>query len=421
METRVNGACTIVSPNYLPFARTLANSYLQHHPNDKFYVLIVARSADKSLFRDEPFSAVMLEELGLPNLSSIAMKYDILELNTNVKPSFMKYIFDKSDIDNLIYLDPDIYVYSPMDPIYSILESSNVVLTPHITSPINDDKSPGEQEFLSSGVFNLGFVGAHRSSESFRMLDWWENRCLEQGYSETRTGLFVDQKWMNLAPCLFEGVEQCKHPGCNMAYWNLHERTITYENSHYLVNGTYRLIFFHFSGVDINRPEALSKYTDRFDLQGRPDLVDLFAVYKSKVDGNRNAALDTLEYGFDFFDDGVAITQLARRIYAACEKDFPDQNPFSTSSSFYRFSRRSHLIGPKTLGHKVTWKQYDSSDSRVVWINRFLKAALLFLRPNRYELLMKYLSHISVLRKQTFLYPAPHKSNAGLQSDIPEI
>jgi hypothetical protein len=405
MDTKLNGACTIVSPNYLPFARTLAQSYLQHHPKDRFYVLVVARSCEKSLFNAEPFSAVMLEEIGLLNLEAIGMKYDILEFNTNVKPSFMKYIFDNSNLDNLVYLDPDIYIYNRLDPVFDLLERANVVLTPHITSPINDDKTPTEQDFLSSGTYNLGFIAVRRSSESRRMLDWWERRCLEQGYNETRTGLFVDQKWMNLVPCLFEKVEQCKDPGCNMAYWNLHERILANEHSEYIVNGIHKLRFFHFSGVDINRAEALSKYTNRFDLSCRKDLTDLFATYKKVVAENRNDILDTIAYGFDFFEDGVAVTQLARRIYAACEKQFLNENPFSTSSRFYRFAKGKHLIGARTLGHKPSWNQYDSADSRVVWIHRLLKVTLFFLRPDRYELLMKYLTHISVLRQQVVFWP----------------
>jgi hypothetical protein len=400
MDTKLNGACTIVSPNYLPFARTLAKSYLQHHPKDIFFVLVVARSCEKTLFHAEPFSAVMLEEIGLPNLDSIGMKYDILEFNTNVKPSFMKYIFDNSSVDTLVYLDPDIYIYNRLDPVFDLLERANIVLTPHITSPIDDSKTPREQDFLLSGTYNLGFIAVKRSSETRRMLDWWERRCLEQGYNETRTGLFVDQKWMNLAPCLFEKVEQCKDPGCNMAYWNLHERSLANENSQYVVNGISKLRFFHFSGVDINQADTLSKYTNRFDLQGRKDLVNLFSNYKMKVIENKNRALDKITYGFDFFENGVAVTQLARRIYAASEEKFLNENPFSISGKFYHFAKEKHLIEIQTLDHKLTWNQYDLADPKVVWVHRLLRVTLFFLRSNRYELLMKYLAHISVLRKQ---------------------
>ena len=36
-------ACTIVSKNYLPFARVLARSYVEHHPGVRFFVLLVDR------------------------------------------------------------------------------------------------------------------------------------------------------------------------------------------------------------------------------------------------------------------------------------------------------------------------------------------------------------------------------------------
>ncbi len=37
------GACTIISSNYLPYARTLCESYLAFHPADEFFVLLVDR------------------------------------------------------------------------------------------------------------------------------------------------------------------------------------------------------------------------------------------------------------------------------------------------------------------------------------------------------------------------------------------
>ena len=72
-------ACTVISPNYLPFARTLAASYLRHHPGHWFFVLIVADLPDVSLFLGERFEAVALAEIGLADVRGEAMKYDILE------------------------------------------------------------------------------------------------------------------------------------------------------------------------------------------------------------------------------------------------------------------------------------------------------------------------------------------------------
>src|SRR6201996_1186573 len=89
-------ACTIVSPNYLAYARTVAASYLAQHPGDRFFVLLVSSLTDATPFSNEPFTAVTLPDLweksALDDLPALAMKYDILELNTNVKPTFMKHL-----------------------------------------------------------------------------------------------------------------------------------------------------------------------------------------------------------------------------------------------------------------------------------------------------------------------------------------
>ena len=118
------GACTIVSPNYLAYARTLSASYLAQHAGHSFYVLIVAdlQLLQRKVFESDIFIPVMLAEIGLEDVKAEGMKYDILELNTNVKPSFMKYLLKTYGLEQLIYLDPDIFVYSPLTPVFEALE-----------------------------------------------------------------------------------------------------------------------------------------------------------------------------------------------------------------------------------------------------------------------------------------------------------
>ena len=394
--------CTIVSPNYLPYARTLANSFLRHHPGARFCVLIVARNFDKVILQKEPFTPVTLDELGIPDLPHVAMKYDILELNTNVKPSFLKHLFRATEADQVIYLDPDIYIYQKLDPILNLLEASSVVLTPHITSPINDSNFSGEREFLSTGTYNLGFIALRQSSIASQVLDWWESRCLKEGFNETRAGLFVDQKWVNLVPALFEGVALCKDVGCNMAYWNLHERLLENRDSRYYVNGKSSLKFFHFSGVDLDDSEQLSKYTKAFSLDSRPDLRSLFVDYRVEVVSNRDASIDRIPYGFDRFSNGEKISQLVRRLYAA--STFNDADPFQDSGDFYAFVKSAKLLVSDTSEVKSSWKDFNPRDKRVLLAHRLLRAAMYVLGPAKYELLMKYLGHISVLREQVAIF-----------------
>lgn len=397
----MTGACTIVSPNYLPFARTLAQSYLRHHPGQVFFVLIVANLHEKQIFDTESFTAVLMDEISLPDIHCLAMKFDILELNTNVKPTFMKYLLAHYGLETLIYLDPDIYVYSPLDPIYEMLKSASVVLTPHLTAPLlQDNFSPSEQDHLYNGTYNLGFIAISRRPEVARMLDWWETRCLHQGFSEGRSGLFVDQKWINLAPGMFDGIGICRNLGCNMAYWNLQERSLVEIAGNYSVNSITPLCFFHFSGLEVDDPTILSKNTNRFTLANRPDLTSLFSHYRAEVLRHRNLATDGISYGFDCYSDGSVVTRLQRRIFAAHEQNFKNQDPFDSKSDFYDFARRHRLLAGKRKVAKSTWREFEPNDRRVQLVNRLLLITLRLLGATRYELLMRYLSFISILRNQ---------------------
>ena len=421
-------ACTIVSPNYFAFARTLAASYVAQHPGQRFFVLIVADLADATPFRtDATLTPVMLGEIGLASVRTEAMKYDILELNTNVKPTFLRHLLVRYSLDAVLYLDPDIFVYAPLTPVFESLRTGTAVLTPHMTAAVFDGRSPSEQDLLYNGTYNLGFIGVSGSAEGLRLLAWWEHRCLALGFSEGRTGLFVDQKWANLMPALFADVVTWRDVGLNMAYWNLHERTLVDEAGSWNVrDGTGEIVplrFFHFSGIDLNDPTGLSNHTDRFTLATRLDLQPLFAAYRTAVARNRLPAVEALPYGFDRLSDGTALNRLARRLFAAHLEHFPpidlaNADPFHANGSFAHFARRHGLVKGKVAPQKATWKQFNGTDCRVQAVHRVLGWALRALGPDRYELLMRYLGHISVLRNQAvFLrdasWPAKPKAGAG--------
>ena len=399
-------ACTIISPNYLAFARCLASSYLEHHPGHRFFALLVADLPDTSLFAGEMFEPVALTEIGLADLRGEAMKYDILELNTNVKPAFLQYLFRAHGLEQVVYLDPDICVYSPLEPVFASLEGgATVVLTPHLTTPLTDHHLPSEQDHLYNGTYNLGFVAFRRCAEADRILAWWNERCLALGFSEGRTGLFVDQKWMNLVPGLFAGVATLRDAGCNMAYWNLHERSLVESATGLLVvnpNGPAApLRFFHFSGIDRDDATGLSRNTNRFTLADRPDLKELFAAYRERLRRTVDEHLQALPYGFDRLTDGTLVTRLARRIYAKHQARWQGQDPFLAGGAFAGFARRLRLVADNEVPSKSTWKEFNPQDRRVIAVHRGLKLALRVLGPNRYELLMRYLAFISVLRNQS--------------------
>src|SRR5437868_1301544 len=91
---RTAAACTIISRNYLSHARILAESYLRHHPSDRFYVLVVDRLPD-GVEAGRGLHVVDPDELGLPYFYDMCFKYDVTELSTAVKPTFLSLLLNR--------------------------------------------------------------------------------------------------------------------------------------------------------------------------------------------------------------------------------------------------------------------------------------------------------------------------------------
>ncbi|MBI3144822.1 MAG: group 1 glycosyl transferase [Pseudogulbenkiania sp.] len=404
-----NAACTIVSKNYFAYAKTLADSYTSAHPEATFYILIVDRKDTAFEKAHSNYNTIWVEDLGIDSFLHYAFKYDILELNTNVKPALLRQLLKKHE--KALYIDPDIFIYKRLDDIYSTLDSCSIVLTPHITSPIQDKLKPTEVDMLKGGIFNLGFIGVRRSSEALSMLDWWHQRCMEMAFNEPQTGVFVDQKWANLIPCLFDKVHIEKSPGYNMAYWNLHERRLTHDGeAGYIVNESHPLHFFHFSGVNATDFRPLSKYQNRSNLDNRPDLEKLFTEYCSTLLKNGHAEYASIPYSFGKFRNGTSITPISRKIYAISPEHHGLQDPFLADSQFYKFAVKKRLIDTSSNSHNTsptiayTTFNTNHNDIRLRAIRSALHLTLLLFGAKRYELLLKYLNYIVQPRNQRKIF-----------------
>lgn len=273
-------AFTICSNNYYHQARVLAASWLEHHPQSQFFVILVDRPREGLPYDVDPrVRMIPLEQLGIEALPALVRQYNIIELNTAVKPDAFLYLFRLTGAAKILYLDPDIKVYSPLAEVESLLDTFNIVLTPHYTTPIDDGKSSSDIVILNSGLFNLGFIGLSDLAAVTPFLEWWRERLYVYGYFQQTKGMFYDQAWCNCIPVFFDNYTILKHPGYNMANWNLHERTLSEQGGKYLVNERWPLRFFHFSGYRYSHPDQISHYHNRYTFAARPDIVAIHQGY----------------------------------------------------------------------------------------------------------------------------------------------
>ncbi len=367
--------CTISSKNRLAHARVLAASLLTHHPGAQIFLLLVDNI--ENYFDPLKEKMKLIEARKLNNVSNVAemfFKYNSSELSNALKPYFFEYLFKDYNVGKLVYLDSDIYVTKNMNELSSLLENFSIILTPHITKPLPLDRNdPNELAILRAGTFNAGFISISNKQETLNFLSWWKTRLWHFGLSNPAEEMAADQRWLDLVPNLFKKVHILKDPTYNVAYWNIHERKLSFSGEKILINGKL-LRFFHFSGFDPNNVESISKYQTRYKLTQFPKLRPLFKLYKRLLKENGYDTVCTWPYSHNFFDNGSKIPDRARRIYWSLgNKSKKFGNPFETNKK-NSFKKYYSIIFP--MRYKCLVKIIEVGKRYKKFLNKFPRLAI---------------------------------------------
>ena len=311
-------ACTIIAGHRLGAARVLADSFFAHHPDGSFTVLVVddeRREIAPDGGIDRRITWWRLADLGLDpaDIHRLASIYDAAELCTAVKPLLLDVLL-RARRSPVIHLDPDIRVFGPLEDVSRLAEEHGIVLTPHVIDPVRDDGGVDARFALVSGVYNLGFVAAAPQAEP--CLTWWWQRTRRRALNGDRQQTFTDERWTDAIPSLF-GHHLLKDPGCNVGYWNLHERPLTRAGGRVHARNV-PLRFFNFSGFDDDAPGPDRRGSGPRILRGgQPVAATLHEEYAAALDRAGAAASSQRGYGWEVSADGLAMTPRIRRLYWA--------------------------------------------------------------------------------------------------------
>jgi hypothetical protein len=260
----------------------------------------------------------------------------------------------------LVYLDSDIYVAMNMGDLNRLLGKFSIILTPHITKQLPMDGClPDELTFLKAGTFNAGFIAMSNSGDALDFISWWGKRLRHFALYNEAEGMSADQRWIDLAPSLFDEIHILKNPAYNVAYWNLHERKLSLRNGTVMVNGE-PLRFFHFSRFDPGNIESIIQYQNRFRMDNLPTVRYLSELYKNCLISHGYEEIRSWPYSYDSFCDGTAIPHHARRIYWELGKEAKRfSNPFMTAGrdTFYEYYFRTFNEPDKPIDRKISWRE----------------------------------------------------------------
>jgi hypothetical protein len=161
--------------------------------------------------------------------------------------------------------------------------------------------------------------------------------------------LFTDQRWVDLAPGYFD-VSVVRHPGINVAKWNVDERPLRLGPSGWRA-GDGQLVMMHYSGVPPTRGVGhLPVYVQRPDARVRHDPVTLAnferlcTQYVEEVARHRRGTPQPYRWGF--FADGRSIPKATRRRFrhALIAAESANEPPPQIPTRALPWSRRIDVI-----------------------------------------------------------------------------
>jgi hypothetical protein len=163
-------------------------------------------------------------------------------------------------------------------------------------------------------MYNLGFIGIGHRESSRKLLKWWKYKLSKHCIKDFYRGLYVDQKYIDLAPLFFSGIQVLTHPGCNVSYWNLHERNLAQNGGNWFVDSE-KLIFYHFSSFRPDKKSVLSPFCTRYNFHNKKEIAPLFLDYARELfESNFDTSRNWL-YSFCVFQDGNPIPDRLRKLY----------------------------------------------------------------------------------------------------------
>lgn len=271
--------CTYFDSNFIDRGLCLWSSLSEHSPGAKLYVCCLDDKVFDVLtsLQIAGVTPVRLSDVEAlyPDLAGAKANRSHFEYYFTITPSWIKYLFDtKHDLDEITYLDGDLYFFSNPEPLFDDLNrrGGEVSIIAHRFTDALQDRE-------AYGTYNVGWLTFKRVPNALQCLADWQRQCIEWCYDYVDGDRFADQKYLNAWPSTYQGVVVLDHPGANVALWNLRAGTIAKQGNHLLVDGQ-PLIFYHFHALSqISEATFFTNFTSYHAPFDRIVRSDIYAPY----------------------------------------------------------------------------------------------------------------------------------------------
>jgi hypothetical protein len=147
----------------------------------------------------------------------------------------------RPDVGAVIHVDADFRFFAPTAPLFDEIGEASIAVSPHDFTPVFAD-------LAVCGRFNAGFIYWRHDATGVKCLEDYREECLAWCEPHVEPdGRFMNQGYLTRWPDRYSGVHVIRHPGVNLAYWNIATRGLS-GVWRVIVDGR-PLICYHFSGL----------------------------------------------------------------------------------------------------------------------------------------------------------------------------
>lgn len=234
---------TYFDSKFLLIGLCLHASLLKHGQPFHLWILCMDELVEQNLRRLAlPYiSLIPLRDAENARLLAVKPTRSRGEYCWTLTPFTPQFVFDRdTQVSRVTYLDADLFFFSSPETIFSEFESSrkHVLITEHAYAPKLDRTA-------KSGRFCVQFMTFRRTQESFCVMKWWQDRCIEWCFDRNEDGKFGDQKYLDQWPALFPNdVHILRQVEKTLAPWNV---------DYFLLKNPISLtpVFYHFQSFRI--------------------------------------------------------------------------------------------------------------------------------------------------------------------------
>lgn len=211
---------TLFDSRFLLLGLTLHASLQKVAPNSRLWVICIDELVEQQInnLNLDHVSTIPLRTIETVELRRVKPTRTVGEYCWTLTPFAPKAVFDVApDAERVTYLDSDLFFFSSPEIIFNEFESSqkHVLITEHAYAPELDRTE-------QSGRFCVQFMTFRRTQESFAVMKWWQDRCIEWCFDRNEDGKFGDQKYLDQWPALFPNeVHILRQVDKTLAPWNV--------------------------------------------------------------------------------------------------------------------------------------------------------------------------------------------------------